>query len=196
MKLVMFIMELVISGCNDVYMDLVMYFLFDVYGTCDVGMGSCLIPLWCLRNLWPQGCIDVYGTCLFSFWCIWNLWCRNGKLFRSLVMFMELVYFLFDVYGTCDVGMGTGDRLIPLWCNDVYGTLLFSVWCILNLWCRNGSCLIPLWCLWNLWLLGCNKLWKKGVVCIAGNCVYSRNFRKQRKKEKEKPIAAFLKMRL
>jgi len=45
MKLVMFITELVISGCNDVYMDLVMYFLFDVYGTCDVGMGSCLIPL-------------------------------------------------------------------------------------------------------------------------------------------------------
>ena len=72
------------------FMQLV-YFLFDVYGTCDVGMGSCLIPLWCLRNLWPQGCIDVYGTCWFSYWCIWKLWCRNGKLFRSLVMFMELV---------------------------------------------------------------------------------------------------------
>ena len=101
----------------------------------DVGMRTCLFPLWCLWNLW---CV------------LWNLWSWD------VMTFMELVY-------------------VPLWC----------LW---NLWCRNGNLLFSLWCLWNLWswdvmmfmelvILGCNKLWKQGVVIelvILGMCCERR----------------------
>ena len=90
-------MELVILGFNDVYGTCLFPFVM-FYGTCDVGM----------------------GICLFSLWCLWNLWSWD------VMIFMELVYFLFDDYGTCDVEMGTCDV-------------------------EMGTCLIPLSCLRNLW---------------------------------------------